>query len=380
MARKAARAVSRQAELRARAKVAPAKDKKAEAVATDTGAYLRALHSSKGVDDEDFALWSDPLSHLRDVTEWFSTGSIALDKLTGGGWPIGRIVELAAWEGVGKSTILDQSIAMAQRSGAITVLIESEAARDKKYSRDQLGVDPKKLIIAEAEHIEDGWERFENIINVHEDKLRLLRNTKREGPAVLVVWDSVGGMPAKEETEGGAGDAHMGAQSRAIKRGMRRIVKRLPDLRVSLVLANHFYNGIGMAGLQSVGGAGIRYYTSLRVWLSRTGGIKIGEREVGHVISARLKKTRIVKPTDPVDIGLLFGHGIDNTYTLQDWGKTALNPEGKPWITQKGGWYLLNVPGAEPINYQGSFVALGQIFHEQPALYSAMVLAYQGAI
>ena len=46
-----------------------------------------------------------------------ASGSLALDRALGGGWPAGAIVELAGEEGTGKSTLALHAVAAAQQAG-----------------------------------------------------------------------------------------------------------------------------------------------------------------------------------------------------------------------------------------------------------------------
>ena len=78
-------------------------------------------------------------------SESIPTGSLALDRLLGGGWPVGGIIEVASQTHVGKSTLLDQSMAHCQRMGGVASLIDMERARSVEYTKT-LGVDVPKLI------------------------------------------------------------------------------------------------------------------------------------------------------------------------------------------------------------------------------------------
>jgi recombination protein RecA len=338
--------------------------------------YLRDLRAMKGVEDEDYAFFSDPLAWTSSVTEWIPTGSLAIDRQTGGGYPIGRIVEVAAWEGVGKTTLLDQGIAEHQRRGGIACLIDSEQARDEAYTV-RLGVNAGELITHKALTIEDAFIGIDRVLAIQEAHIKTLAKKKKRPPKMLIVWDSLGGTPTKAELKGAADDSHVGVAARNVKQNLRRMAQRVANARACLVFTNHLYENIGFgAPLKSYGGSGIRYFTSLRLWLSRTGQLKIGDRVVGQTVQCKVKKTRISKPMPPAELGLLFGDGFHNAYTLFEWGKTRGVAEGHRWVTQRGGWSYLMLPDGTHQAFQKTFMGFGELLAEQPAVYAKMADQY----
>lgn len=357
----------------------PRRKKAAPRVVVPTAAdYLRDLRAMKGVEDEDFAMMADPLAWVSPVEEWLSTGCLALDRLTSGGWPVGRISELAAWESVGKTTILDQSIAAAQRRGAVCVLIDSEQARDEGYTR-ALGVDVDSLIIHKAETAEDAFIGIDRVLAIQEAHIARLKGKRgKEVPPMLIGWDGIAGTPTRAERDGSADDKHVAEAAKVIKRNFRRLTQRLANARAALVCTNQFYQDIGPFGsIKTYGGSGIRYFTSLRVWLTRTGQLKLGDTEIGHVVQAKLKKTRISKPRPPAEMGLIWGAGIHNAYTLYEWGKTAGVDEHHRWITNRGGWSYLMFPGGEYKAFQQKWLGFAEALTENPAVYEKMLTQYQ---
>jgi recombination protein RecA len=344
--------------------------------------YISTLRGMKDVEEEDFGLFSDEFVYT-DVGEWVPTGSIVIDRLTGGGWPVGRISEVAAWESVGKSTLLDQSIAQCQRIGGVACLIDTEQSRDKVYTK-RLGVDLDRLIIHPAETIEESFAGIDKVLDAQE-KLKTdleISASRRKVPApkppiLFIVWDSIGGTPTASERDGAADDRHVSDAARSIKMNFRRITLRVAKLRAALVVSNHFYTSIGpFASLVSYGGSGIRYLTSLRVWLTRKERLKIGTVEVGHAIEAKLKKTRISRPRPPAELGLVWGAGIDNSYSLMEWGRDHGTSPQHRWITQAGPWYYLHRPDGTYEAFQRSFVGFGELLASQPAVYEQMAAQF----
>ena len=337
--------------------------------------YLRELRGGKGVEKGDFTMFGDEIAS-RGVTEWIPTGVLGLDRLTGGGWPVGRITEVAAWESVGKTTLLDQSIGQAQAMGGIAVLIDSERGRDPGYTQ-RLGVRADQLLIGEAETMDESFTQLDRFIAVQEGFLKRAKDPSKV-PPMLIVLDSLGGSATKYEIDH-ADKTQVSEHSRLISSYFRRYTLRIANARIAFVFTNHFYTAInGYGSLKSFGGKGVRYYSSLRVWLKRQESLKIGEREVGHVVEASLKKTRITAPKEPTQVGLLYGAGFHNSYTLFEWGKTHGRPDmpDHKWITQAGNWYRAQLPDGTAEPFQRQYLGLGELFQAKPALYEAMATDY----
>lgn len=343
----------------------------------DAAEYLRLLRGLKGVGEDDYAMFADDA--VPTITEFIPTGSLAIDKLINGakgGWPIGGISECAAWEHVGKSTLLDQSIAHCQRMGGIAFLIDSEKGRDREWT-ELLGVDASKVITYQAATLEDAFLGIEQALSVQATIRDDLVKKKMEPPPMLIVWDSLGGTPSKAELEGEPDDKHMAVAARVIKMNFRRLTQRLASLRCALVFSNHFYNKIGgYGGLETYGGSGVKYHTDVRLWLTKPEKLKIGEQEIGHVIRASGKKNRISGQRGPVDTALIYGAGVDNAYTLFEWGRTAKNRDGQAWIVRNGAWYWVYPPGEDPISFQRLSLGLGEVFTSRSDVYQAMATQY----
>lgn len=345
----------------------------------DASDYLADLIKLRGKNEpEDFAFFEDAL--FGEPKERLPTGILELDKFTGGGYPIGRMIEVAGWEGAGKSTLIDQGIAQCQKMGGIAHLIDNCEGRDVGYTQ-KLGVDTSKLITDEIETLEEGFAGIDKILTVQERREAELREANIEPPLVLIAWDSLGGTPSEEEFTGAADDDHVATGARVIGLNFKRILSRLAKLRVVFIFTNHFYKtiGQGVSTLVSYGGKGPRYYTSLRLWIRRTNEIKVGGRVAGFEVEAKLKKTKVGPYRPPVTLGLVHSCGIDNSYSLFRWGKDHGIGGDYPkhrWIEQQAAWCYLVPPGYETITFQNSFIGLGEVLAENPEIYRDFIAAF----
>jgi len=250
---------------------------------------------------------SDPadvslLSHdeiLSDVTEWIPTGMPFMDDVFGGGWPVGRMVELFGDEGAGKSALSHLAILQSQREGGVPILLDFEMALDKK-KMNTLGIDPSCLVYASPRTMEDGLDLIESVLTDME---------KSPPPSpVLIVWDSIAlAVPSAELEESSNKDPHVGLQARIMGKGMRKLVRRVAKLRVCVIFINQQRDTIGKAGPRggfqeptTPGGKATKFTCSLRLRCQRVKTIKSGDRPVAYLIKTSTKKCRLAPPHQSV--------------------------------------------------------------------------------
>ena len=106
---------------------------------TDTKALMKELHKQKL--DVSFLSGDDsPCT----VSEWISTGCLALDAIMGGGLPIGRTTEFYGDPSSGKSLIAAQIAGIAQQQNLYVGYADTEAAVSQSMMQ-KLGVNVDEL-------------------------------------------------------------------------------------------------------------------------------------------------------------------------------------------------------------------------------------------
>jgi recombination protein RecA len=343
-------------------------------------AYLKYLQGIKGYEDS-FGMFDEP-EFDPTIEEWFSTGVFAADKLLGGGWPIGAISECAGWEHAGKSTLIDQSMAMCQRMGGIAALIDSDFARDSSWTI-RMGVNLSEVLAYKGETIEECFDGIDKFLDTQKQIVKDLSTGKKKvkPKPMLLVWDALGGTQTNGEKIGAAGDKHMMEAARLVKQNLRRIQPRLKACRVAFVVVNHLYQTPApYSTIKSYGGNGIRFHSHTRIRMTRVGPLKVSETVIGAVTKIESKKNRVIGIKPKIEIGLVDGAGIDNSYSLYKWGLQNDVYPGQRWIKQAGQWIYLFAPGKEPIGFQKTFIGLGEILANNPDIYQAMRGAFLGSV
>ncbi len=254
-----------------------------------------------------------------------STGSIALDKALGvGGIPRGRITEIFGPESSGKTTLALHAIAEAQRAGGIAAFIDAEHALDTSYAR-KLGVNCDELLVAQPDTGEQALEIADMLV--------------RSGAIDCLVIDSVAALVPRAEIEGEMVDSHMGLQARLMSQALRKLTGTIGKTNTAVIFINQIRMKIGVVfgnPETTTGGNALKFYSSVRLDIRRTGAIKEGQDVVGNRTKVRVVKNKMAPPFKEVEFDIMYGEGISRTGDLLDIGA------GIDIVEKSGSWYSFN--------------------------------------
>ena len=227
-----------------------------------------------------FYLGSDERSYVKRL----SSGSISLDVILGGGYPIGRIIEIFGHESSGKTTLALTAIAHAQRKGGIAAYIDVEQALDIKYASD-LGVDVNSLVVSQPDSGEDALQIAEVLL--------------RSGAIDILVVDSVSALVPTAELEGDMGDSHVGRQARLMGQALRKLTPLAKKTESTVIFINQLREKVGvMFGNNEVtsGGRSLKFFSSVRLDVRRVNVIKQGDKFLGNRVRVRTVKNKVAPP------------------------------------------------------------------------------------
>ncbi|HDM32124.1 MAG TPA: recombinase RecA, partial [bacterium] len=202
--------------------------------------------------------------------EVIPTGILSLDVALGvGGIPRGRIVEIFGGEASGKTTLALKIISNVQKRGGIAAFIDAEHSFDPEWAK-KIGVKVEDLLISQPESAEEA--------------LKIIETLVRSGQVDVIVLDSVAALVPKSEIRGEFGEFEIGLQARLMSQALRKLAGAISKTKSVVIFLNQTRMKIGTYGKPETtpGGLALKFYSSIRIELTRTAKIKRGDEIVGN--------------------------------------------------------------------------------------------------
>lgn len=265
---------------------------------------------------------------------FFSSGCTLLDRILGGGWPLGRVSNLVGDKSTGKTLLAieaSNSFAKTFPQGRIRYA-ESEAAFDTDYAAS-LGMPIDRVEFTEAEDAE-----FLTVEDFYRDLTKFVDELGDDEPG-LYILDTLDALSDSDELaekiENFAKGTYGTQKAKQMGKLFRMCVRKVKNKRCHLMIISQERDNIGVTfGKKSTrsGGRALDFYASQVLWLAKRGEIKQViskiERTIGVEIRAKTEKNKIAMPYKTVDFVVRFNFGIDDLATSLDWlehvGKEAL--------------------------------------------------------
>ena len=229
---------------------------------------------------------------------WLPTRFLAFNKVTGGGCPFGKIIELFGEESSGKSLMAYDFAYCCQYLGGMVLWVDAEQSFTNDWA-EKNGLDLNKVVVYRSTSIEAISDWVANMA-------LYWRNQLTHNEPILLVLDSVSALDTDMNlnSEMLNASADMGNRAKAIYKYFRIRNEMLYSLGITQVYINQLRKNL-KAGMfenpdTTPGGKALAFYASIRIGLyggkQITKKIKGKERKIGRVTSIRTIKNKVATP------------------------------------------------------------------------------------
>lgn len=252
--------------------------------------------------------------------EAIPTGLPSLDYNIGvGGMPRGRIIEIYGPEGAGKTTIAIKLMANAQHMEGQLPLCTVEG-QDPKPLTGRVGfIDVEHAFspsLAELHGLKMGKDSgfFFTQPTGGDEALQMLESMVCSDLFDVIVVDSVAGLTTLDEQEKEIGKQVMAGTAQLMSSGLKKLVPLIGKSRTVVIFINQIREKPAvMYGTPEVtpGGKALKFYSSVRIRVSKKDQIKEGSQQIGHTMGISIKKNKVAPPFRDTEIDLLYSDGKD---------------------------------------------------------------------
>jgi recombination protein RecA len=275
----------------------------------------------------------DILDSLDNCPGFIDTGVLAVNyicsgKFVGGGLPIGAMAEVAGASATGKSLFGTNVLRGCQTYNGVPVFHDAEHAVSKDFAIKASHVDPKKLIVTEADTLESSFNKIHKVIR----QARGAAKIPMDRP-LCIVYDSIAVSPSEREfaqttldmeeatktaiKEAGAGPEKPGERARICSSELRKLMPIVKETNSIILFVNQLRTNIGVMygdpDTEAGGGKALKYYCSTRLRMYSYKTIKDSkDRIIGTNVTFKNTKSRFVAPFQEArNVHLFFDKGID---------------------------------------------------------------------
>lgn len=226
------------------------------------------------------------------------TGSLVIDRITGGGLALGRHYEFYGDENSGKSTVAYMVLALSQQRGNLCAVIDPEHSFDNERF-EFLGGDPNELLLLHPQTAEDA-------VAV----MMMLAGLAKERKIEAILIDSVSSLLTMDEkVKDPREEDRIATQARMMSRALRRITT--VNKKTLFIWTNQERTNVAVKfgnPRTTSGGRALRYYATGRIEFrkgskvlgkakrARGGKLVETEVEVGRWVQVRVEKDKSTVP------------------------------------------------------------------------------------
>ena len=271
------------------------------------------------------------------IIERFYLESPQLNFLFGGGFPIGRIVQLHGPESGGKSTLSTYIAGEVQKKRPdhkVVIYVDFERTFETTFAEKLgLNVDAEKFIFLRPENGEEAFAIVEELVRTNE--------------IGLIIWDSDTTTPTRSQLTDEYGKANFGGSAKLMSEALRKFNPLLEKFKTSMFMISQERDAVGEMygpGYKVTGGRAIKFYASNRSRVQRIDYIKEKGIITGIQMRVKNEKNKAGIPYREAELTLDFEKGFDVNNEYMDFIISLGIAE------QSGSWFKLPEFGVEKLH------------------------------
>lgn len=252
-----------------------------------------------------------------------SSGCAVLDCALGGGFALGRTVNVVGDKSTSKTGLATETLInfCQQYPEGTAAYRETEAAYDMEYAQ-AMGLPIDKVDFGDLENplmtVEDFIRDFEKFCD---------QQAKRKKPGMYVL-DSMDSLSDEDEMETDIGKGTYGmAKAKKLSIFFRKMTRKQEQAKVMLFIVSQVRDNINAMAFgekhRRSGGKALDFYASQVLWLAHTKMLKRTinkvERPYGIEIKAKCKKNKVGMPFREADYTFEFGFGVNDLLASVNW-------------------------------------------------------------
>lgn len=268
----------------------------------------------------------------------------------------------------GKTTLALHIVAECQKQDGIVIYIDHEYKLDPDYAK-AIGVNTKKLVIAQPPYLEKVFMMIEKAIQKVADK-RIKTGVR---VPVLIVHDSINAAITKAEFEGEYEAHHVAPSARVYSSLLPKIMPLVSKEDVALLFISQMRKKIGvMFGDPSeiAGGSAVKHWASLIGRITKIGTVKDtvegekGGSKVANKVTVEWIKNQISPPFKKATCQIVYGKGFSKENSLIELAlkKKVIRKKKNTFLTVK-----------ENKKLGGSLKATIQTLKDSPKVYETIL-------
>lgn len=246
-------------------------------------------------------------SAIRDLSERFTSGSLAVDVILGGGWPANQWHEIVGEESNGKTALAYKTVAANQKRDPNFTTVWIAAEQWVPSYAELCGVDTSRVYVIESNMMEDVYESIIQIVGTKDVDCIVVDSL----PALVPQAEDAKEM---EDFTVGRGALQTNKFFRKIGKASKRSLTERERPFIGLMI-NQYRDKVGTMYPTSTtpGGKGKNYSYFTRVEVKRKDWIEIGKgdnkRRIGQTIQARTLKNKSAPPSQTAFVDFYFADG-----------------------------------------------------------------------